>query len=204
MPPVELPTQNHSPHIPQTQSPSHQRNTSENYYEDVDPRFVDPAPVSDLPPQPELPTSLMPGQYAPYRGNSPGQNHLGTSAGNSSYENIQEGAHSPAPSEASHFTSVSQRGVNPNWRPQPGGPPPPGQYGPPSMQQQQQYMGGGAVPNRRPVPGQQRDVLLGGNPDFEIPGVDMGRGRGGSGRGGRIPGQIPGMQAERGRYPTDI
>ncbi|KAI9703357.1 MAG: regulator of ime2 [Candelina mexicana] len=202
--PVELPTQSHSPHIPQTQAPSHQRNTSENYYEDVDPRFVDPAPVPNPPQQPELPNSLMPGQYAPYRGNSPGQDYLGNPEGNRSYEDIQERARSPAPSDGSHFTSVSQRGVNPNWRPQQGGPPPPGQYGPPNMQQQQQYMGGAMVPNRRPVQGQQRDVLLGGNPDFEIPGVTMGRGSGGPGRGVRTPGQIPGLQTERGRYPTDI
>ena len=54
-------------------------------------------------------------------------------------------------------------------------------------------MGLGGVPNRRPMP-QQRDVLLAGNPDFEIPGVSgigrggrggmaMGRGGGGGGRG---------------------
>ena len=78
---------------------------------------------------------------------------------------------------------MSQRGVNPEWRPPPrgaGAGPGPGQG---------QGMGSyGIVPNRRPVQ-QQRDVLLSGNPDFELPagpgGGFAGRGGGGGGvRGG--------------------
>ena len=115
----------------------------------------------------------MPGQI-PSRRNSP--SYLEPS---SSYENIADGggsgSRSPAASDASQFTSVSQRGINPNWRP------------PPSS-----YQGIGGAPSRRPM-GQPRDVLLGGNPDFEIPGA------GGRGPGQRAPmnmGQVP-----QSRYP---
>ena len=90
-------------------------------------------------------------------------------------------------SEASHFTSISERGVNPNWRPGSvsGG----STYAPPSS--------AAAVQRRR------EDVILTGNPDFSIPGM----------RGGRPGGQRGGMPAASavgggltpmGRYPTDI
>jgi hypothetical protein len=80
--------------------------------------------------------------------------------GNNSYEDIHEGARSPAESERSNFTSVSQRGVNPRWNPQTG----PGAYGNP-------------MPNRRlPPPANQRnEILLNSNPDFELPGARPGR-----------------------------
>ncbi|MCJ1228162.1 hypothetical protein MMC12_004823 [Toensbergia leucococca] len=172
--PVELPTQqpNLSPRN-QQKSPSHARiNSADNYYEDVDPRFADPEPLPQSTNQ--VHSSLMPGhlhdQQQPYsRGTSP--SHLNPS---SSYDSIQEGARSPAASDGSQFTSVSQRGVNPDWRPPPN---------------QVPGMGMGGVPNRRPVQ-QQRDVLSQ-NPDFEIPGLGRGSGRGA--RGGRIPGMIQGM-----------
>lgn len=149
-----------------TSSPGHRRvNSGDNYFEDVDPRFAEPPPA------------LVPGPiatgYAP-TGPSNGNLRVGGLDGNNSYEDIQEGARSPAESDRSNFTSVSQRGVNPRWNGAPGG------YGPP-------------MPNRRPVNAPQRnDILLNSNPDFQIPGGRGGRG-GFPGRGGR--GQPPPMGA---------
>ncbi|MCJ1462096.1 regulator of ime2 [Pseudocyphellaria aurata] len=181
--PVEAPAQSppSSPE-PQPPAPSHIRiNSADNYYEDVDPRFTEP----QLPPA--LPSSLMPGggnqqnNLAPQsisRDGSP--SHIQPST---SYDSIPEGARSHA-SDASNYTSISQRGINPNWRP-PSGPQGPG-------------MGG--APDRRPV---QRDILQT-NPDFELPTAPRGGrmlgGRGG--RGGRAPGMIPGLgPGGGGRYP---
>lgn len=78
---------------------------------------------------------------------------------NESYENMQ----SPADSDRTNFTSVSQRGINPNWNPPPPMPP---------------YQG---PPPRRPLPPTQRqDMLLNSNPDFQV--------QGGRGGGGAYPG----------------
>jgi len=186
--PVELPTQ-HSGQSPTRNSPKHTRiNSNDTYYEDVDPRFVEPEqPILNSGP---VPASLMPGHAGGQhidRGLSPGQMDP-----SSSYESIQEGARSPAASDTSHFTSISQRGVNPNWRP------------PPNGMGLGQNMGG--VPNRRPMQQQpqQRDVLNS-NPDFELPGSTRGGNRG---RAGSSPGQVPGMggmggmPSGGGRYPT--
>lgn len=99
----------------------------------------------------------------------------------SSYDDLPDGSRSPAASEASHFTSVSQRPVNPNWRPEMGAPA--GQFGP--------YPGPGGPMPRRPM--RQEDVILeanAANPDFAIPGAMPGRGRG-RGRGGRGGGMGP-------------
>lgn len=73
-------------------------------------------------------------------------------------EALRDGQRSPAMSTTSNFTSISQRPLNPNW--QPG-------YAPPMPAQR-----------RGPTSSQ----LLGGNPDFELPGVGP-RGRGGRGMG---------------------
>lgn len=177
--PVELPTQ-HPGQSPRHNSAKHTRmNSSDTYYEDVDPRFAEPEPP--IPNSGPVPASLMPGHAGGQhidRGLSPGH-HLDPS---SSYESIQEGARSPATSDTSHFTSISQRGVNPNWRPGPNG-----MGMTPSM---------GGVPNRRPMqqaPPPQRDVLTS-NPDFEIPGGTRGGVGGRPGRSGSSPGQ---------RYPTN-
>jgi hypothetical protein len=116
------------------------------YYEDIDPRF---AATSD---------------QAVQRGPPPIQ----TTA---SYEDIPQGARSPAESERSNFTSISQRGVNPRWNP----PPPslmPGYTGQP--------------PPRRPT---RDDAVLTSNPDFAVP---RGRGANSPARGGAQPGMIPG------------
>lgn len=101
-----------------------------------------------------------------------------------SYDSIPDGARSHA-SDASNYTSISQRGINPNWS-SPSGPP---------------GVGMGGVPDRRPV---QRDILQT-NPDFELPATVRGGRmlgtRGGRG-GGRAPGMIPGLgPGGGGRYP---
>ncbi|KAG0650508.1 pH-response regulator 5 [Hyphodiscus hymeniophilus] len=150
-------------------SPGRARVTSgDNYFEDVDPRFAEP------------PSALVPGPIATgYPAQGPSNNNLrvGGLDGNNSYEDIQEGARSPAESDRSNFTSVSQRGVNPRWNGGPGG------YGGPPM----------PMPNRRSVNAPQRnDVLLNSNPDFQLAGSRGGRG-GSSGRGGRA--QPPPMGA---------
>ena len=146
------PPQVHETSVP---APSRARLSSDNYYEDVDPRFADQAPQSNIP------TVLMPGgqkedQYSP---DSQPRHPLQTTA---SYDSVQDGPSS----EASNFTSISERGINPQWQAEHSG------YG----------MGG--VPNRGPPPTQQRDFLLANNPDFELPNSRGGRGPGRGGRGG--------------------
>lgn len=192
--PVELPAQSSAIGVPRERRGS-------DYYEDVDPRFAEPV---NHPPPPAMPSSLMPGGYS--SGNPNRLSASGPSPNtsdsmlrpNNSYDDLADGARSPAASDTSHFTSVSQRGVNPNWRPPPGAnaPPMPGQYGP--------YQGG-----RRPV--RQEDVILEANavnPDFAVPGAEFGRGRGRNrgGRGGRGGVMAPTMMAgsgmgNPGRYP---
>ncbi|KAL2020228.1 hypothetical protein VTK56DRAFT_8654 [Thermocarpiscus australiensis] len=101
------------------------------YYEDVDPRFAEPPAIHKSPPTP-----------------------IHTTAADS-YEDIPQGARSPAESERSNFTSISRRGINPRWNPPVPPPLVPGGYG------------GNVIP-RRPVK-PSADVLLGSNPDFELP-----------------------------------
>ncbi len=120
----------------------------------------------------------------------------------SSQENLPDGARSPngggseRASETSHFTSISDRPVNPNWRP-----------ASISGSRAGSAYGGG------PQPSQQRrrdDVILAANPDFRIPGMGPARGAGRPGARGGSPGM--GMASSRGgggvvpggRYPTDI
>jgi len=171
--PVELPSTdshvggfNSAPRRPRVNSGG-----SDVYYEDVDPRFAsDPEPVPPLPSMPlnrpiqeeshVPPPLLTPGQPNQYRPDSMSLPQT------NSYEDLP-GARSPAESEASNFTSVSQRGVNPNWRPGNGG----------------EFSSLG--PARRREHQVKRDVLLAGNPDFEIPGMGgPGRTGGNRGRGG--------------------
>ncbi|KAL2126396.1 hypothetical protein VTI74DRAFT_1003 [Chaetomium olivicolor] len=124
--PAELPVVQGSPPPQPPAAPAGE------YYEDVDPRFAEPRAV-------QKPTTMA----API----PSTN---------SYEDIpQQGSRSPAESERSNFTSISQRGVNPRWNP-PVPPPlaPGGSYGNPAMP-------------RRPV--NRSDMVLDGNPDFELP-----------------------------------
>jgi hypothetical protein len=127
---------------PITQQPVATGNS--NYYEDVDPRFASDAPPAS--------NNLQPPPIEPI------------------YEDIHAnnaGTRSPAESEHSTFTSISQRGINPRWNPNP--PPLPYQQGP---------------PHRRPAHQQQQqrqDMLLD-TPDFQLP----------SSRTGRGPGMVPG------------
>ncbi|EMC98202.1 hypothetical protein BAUCODRAFT_23016 [Baudoinia panamericana UAMH 10762] len=127
----------------------------------------------------------------------------GAAGAESSDDNLPPGARSPGEgSEASHFTSVSQRPVNPNWRPGPGS-----AYGPP---------GGGAASSASAAQRRREDVLLNANPDFSLPGMSFTRnGRGGmrGGRGGsgmtRVGSPTMGAMSNvgltpGGRYPTDI
>jgi hypothetical protein len=175
--PVELPAQLAFPGAPLA---TH-RESSSDYYEDVDPRFAEPV-RSNSPP---MPTSLMPGGYAQQNTSNPSflqappqlftnNNSDPNLPRTSSYDDLPEGSRSPVASEASHFTSVSQRPVNPNWRPEMGAPA--GQFAP---------YGNPGGPPRRPM--RQEDAILeasAANPDFAIPGAMPGRGRG-RGRGGR-------------------
>jgi hypothetical protein len=176
---------------------------SSDYYEDVDPKFAEPVHNN----QSAMPNSLMPGNNR----NNPDLNlrvppPLNMSDPNlprtSSYDDLPEGCRSPASSDVSHFTSISQRPVNPAWRPEVGSAA--GQFAP--------YGGG-----RGRAPMRPEDVILEANmanPDFAIPGMGMGMGRGrGRGRGGRggrggamappnatMMGQSMGLGAP-GRYP---
>lgn len=127
-----------------TRGPHHGRSNSASvYYEDVDPRFAE-AEAANMPSALALGPSGEPKQRT-------------------SFDDLPDGARSPAASEISHFTSISQRGINPKWRP-------------PEESSQVKVQKG-------------RDVLLGNNPDFEIP---TGRGRGKPGPGGRMP-PLPAM-----------
>lgn len=124
------------------------------YVEDIDPRFAEPSVVAPpfiqrLTPPPVIDTN------------------------NDSFDSIPEGARSPAESEHSTFTSISQRGINPRWS---GNVNPPSAMAPP-------YQG---VPPRRPVP-QLNNVLLDNNPDFQLPGNRGGLRGGRGGRGGYAP-----------------
>lgn len=151
--------------LPSPMEPNHRRigSAEDQYYEDVDPRFAgEPAPAATLPPAP----AVAPG-YGP-RGpvGNPNQNlrpiqPISHMDGRNSFETLAPGARSPAESERSNFTSVSQRGVNPRWN---------------------DGQGHAPMPTRRPVQ-QQQDLLLNSNPDFQLPGKRGGRG--GFGRGGR-------------------
>ncbi|EGZ78237.1 pali-domain-containing protein [Neurospora tetrasperma FGSC 2509] len=125
------------------------------YYEDVDPRFAEPSAAADKRPPP---ISMQP---------PPASN---------SYDDIPNRARSPAESENSNFTSISQRGINPRWNSANAPMPPPvaGVYAGGG--------GGGNVVPRRPVnrsgagPADGSDLFLNSNPDFQLPG-----------RGGNIP-----------------
>ncbi|KAF4965968.1 hypothetical protein FSARC_6277, partial [Fusarium sarcochroum] len=90
-PTAELPGRN-TPLVAQQAATS----GNSNYYEDVDPRFASPTPPAN--------NNLQPPPIEPI------------------YEDIHAnnaGARSPAESEHSTFTSISQRGVNPRWNPNP-------------------------------------------------------------------------------------
>ncbi|QDS68342.1 hypothetical protein FKW77_010708 [Venturia effusa] len=181
----------------------HTRRPSETgYYEDVDPQFAQAPQPQTSPPQPSNnasqethPSSLQaPGGPAMSQTHLSPEYHPGLvglrDPRQESTESLQDGQRSPAVSDASHYTSVSQRGINPNWRPPPGS-------GPQGIMQRK--------------PQQQQDVLLNSNPEFSLPGIGPpGRGRGGAGgfrgRGGSgmsrgAPALGLGPASAGGRYP---
>jgi hypothetical protein len=137
------------------------RRTSESviasYYEDVDPRFDDTAEdeleVYRNPVIPRRQSQVIdePLPISPirrnYSSNSLDQNRILD-------DEYRSGPRSPAASTSSHFTSVSQRGINPRWQPQPS-----------------QFQGNNDMlypPRRKPPRGDQMNFLSG-NPDFELP-----------------------------------
>ncbi|KAI9833228.1 MAG: regulator of ime2 [Phylliscum demangeonii] len=175
--PVELPTPHPGAGRGPDRSPTHVRVGSgdSDYYEDVDPRFMDNEPRSAPAP---LPTSLQvashPHAIAPpmplpthaVRDGDHEPEHA-TMAISRSYEDMHDIAHS----DASHFTSISQRAVNPHWQPAP----------PPV-----------------PVPRRTQDVLLMGNNDFELPSA----GRPRTHQPGPTSAPMMGPRPGASRYPT--
>lgn len=173
-------------------------NASGSYYEDVDPRFAEKSDVvSDLPQRNINVQQPQPVMNTQYVNHNPGLEAGNTNLPHStSYEELPVGARSPAESEGSHFTSVSQRGVNPNWRPGYGG----------------EFNSLG--PRRAPQAG--HDMLLANNPDFELvpPSGRFGvRGGRGGFRGGPMnmggPGRLPpasamGMSGDSPYGPTTM
>ncbi|KAI0204242.1 pali-domain-containing protein [Astrocystis sublimbata] len=120
------------------------------YYEDVDPRFSEPSPRA--------------------------QQAMQEASGGFDDPHLGAGARSPTISERSGFTSVSQRGINPRWNPNP-----PFSQGGYSQQ----------MPSRKPVNRNEVNILNS-NPDFQLPGR-RGGGPGNPPRGGpRGGGMIPG------------
>ncbi|KAL9127356.1 MAG: hypothetical protein Q9217_003746 [Psora testacea] len=172
--PIELPVQSVICKPCSNTDPSANRNhtrnkSSDNYYEDVDPRFASPPPpnptlnthhpthaMQQTQSNGTMPSSLMPG--FPAIGHQPLEHQGEVIDPTSAYEDIPDGQRSPA-SDHSNMTSISQRGVNPYW--QPG-----------------EQQGRLDVPGRRHVQ-QQRGMQLGSNPDFGLParieGIDLGR-----------------------------
>lgn len=149
--------------LPSPTTANHKRdNSGDNYYEDVDPRFAEQPQASPSEPIPAI------SNYPANQGLRPLYTNQGLD-GSNSYEDLQAGARSPAESERSNFTSISQRGINPRWN------------GPP----QQDYA---PMPTRRPVQ-PQNDILFNNNPDFQLMGGRGGRGRGGVGMRGE--GTVP-------------
>ncbi|KAF7169681.1 hypothetical protein CNMCM6106_004521 [Aspergillus hiratsukae] len=103
-------------------APHARPNSGDDYYEDVDPRFAEPH-------QPPAGNRALPSALTPGAGERKPMDDLAEAPG------------SPTTSEISHFTSISERPINPRWRP----PPPPA------------------------LPAQQRQIaLLENNPDFDL------------------------------------
>lgn len=130
------PTQAYDRLEPTSTSRYPRSSTGSNYFEDVDPRFADHG--EDVLVDTRVPSALLPGPAGEPQLMEP-------------MEDVPEGARSPAASETSHYTSISERPVNPRWRP----PPPPFQ--------------------------QRTDILLENNPDFELRPPRAGRGAIGAG-----------------------
>jgi hypothetical protein len=136
------------------------------YYEDVDPRYDDPPEEHDYRPQ-----TARQEPISPIRRNF-SSNSLDAQRPGNVDDEYRSGPRSPAASTSSHFTSVSQRGVNPRWQPQAA----------------PQFVGGDL--SRRKPPRNDQMNFLAGNPDFELP-----VSRGGRKGGGTV------SPLDAGRYP---
>ncbi|KAK9353969.1 SUR7/PalI family-domain-containing protein [Lipomyces doorenjongii] len=189
--------------VEEPELPPRRRGNNTDYYDDVDPQYADEivSPSNAAYPQAVLPISQSSARspYSEFRPSPPnvaGQGYyqrrgprtgMPSSLGpvqNDSYasrpsyppEYRQQQSYAPAPphspdgSVSSNFTSVSQRGANPRYYQQP----PQALSAPPSQQ-------------RRP---DRTDMVLRGNPDFELAGVGAGR------RGPRLP-QAPTLMVGR-------
>ncbi|CAK7245353.1 MAG: regulator of ime2 [Sporothrix thermara] len=132
------------------------------YIEDVDPRFAEPVNSRTPPGFRNLPP-------------------LAVAPNNASYDDIPQGSRSPAESERSNFTSISQRGINPRWNP----PPPNLMPG---------FGGQGQMAPRRPPVRDTNETLLNSNPDFMLPSANRRPGRPpgpGSGNASSSGGMVP-------------
>ncbi|KAK2861494.1 hypothetical protein FQN49_004145 [Arthroderma sp. PD_2] len=119
------------------------------YYEDVETHFTN----SSNPDPAFIPSALTPGSTT---GEPQPRNSL----------DVVHGALRSPVSDISHFTSISQRGINPNWQP-------------PEWD------------NPREKVQKQREAVLGSNPDFDLGGAVGGRSNSAR-RGGRML-QVPAM-----------
>jgi hypothetical protein len=183
------------------------------YYEDVDPRFDDnPEEESESPSGYRIPlqsasaplqqsrrvprrsdvgneTLPVPTLRRTYSDNSRDNDGGGEGVGNFDDE-YQSGPRSPAASTSSHFTSVSQRGINPRWQPQ----------SPPRFIGGNNNLGVDGMYSRRTNrPRNDQMNYLTGNPDFELPISRSGK-RGGPIGGGSIP--VASSIDGGGRYPV--
>ncbi|KAF2723589.1 pali-domain-containing protein [Polychaeton citri CBS 116435] len=181
------------------------RSESQPYYEDVDPRFAETAhnPSSPHDGGRSIPSALTPGPggFDRMQSPQPQEHHIPTPDPQGHFPLVADGHRSPEGSEISHFTSVSQRGINPAWRP--GGPAP-------------AYGGGYAGASSASAAQRRReDVILNANPDFSLPGMGpvatRGRPRGAYRGAGVVPGRVSTMSPSAlggagltpdGRYPT--
>ncbi|CAD6498844.1 BgTH12-04502 [Blumeria graminis f. sp. triticale] len=120
-----------------------------NRYDDADHVFLPPPNISA--PFAPRPTKAIPGILTGFNIERDKSN-----------EDLRFSPCSPAESEYSNFTSVSQRGVNPQWN------------GDTSGELKDPNYSRDLVPSRKPTQ-QRNDVLLSGNPDFSIPTARGGR-----------------------------
>ena len=156
------------------------------YYEDVDPRFDDNREEEMESANAYRPVAPLTTSNSRRRSNLLDQDRYSPVERDYSHNllgaDFEEGPRSPAASISSHFTSVSQRGINPRWQPGP-----------------QQDNGGGGYGDgharRNRAPRNDQMNFLSGNPDFELPVSRSGRRNG--------PGGIGGTGIDMGsRYPV--
>ena len=157
----------------------HRTTSSDAYIEDVEPRFAVNEPVLPL----QQSTSLT---RTPH---DPAASIYAPEPVTTLDVPFRTDNRSPAQSDGSNFTSISQRQINPNWRPQPG-------------------MGQGMGQGMRGGPPTRRfeDSVLASNPDFTLPGTSaiarrpVGGGPSGGRRGGSRMGSDGLVRASQGSH----